>query len=271
MGGRAGDGDPLGMKLEGLASWIRKCVVGALTRGLRRGVFNLLYLFLISLSLLLYMFDVIEKLVHVPVIVYLLGYTLLSTNQPVILIINALVQNMTLCNPEYGLSLSQVPVSVRGPGSTHPPSAMLALRLRVHSATATLRTLRYSTSSHFMPVHPPVPRPTDWKSAAPSPPAGSTTFAAQSTLPKLPVLPLAPTLERLKVTLSPIAHSQAELADAQRKIDEFATGIGPELQRRLEEHAQYKPHWLENWWDDVAYLSYRDSVRRSSSLGQLCD
>lgn len=152
-----------------------------------------------------------------------------------------------------------------------PPSAMLALRLRVHPATTTLRTLRYSTSSHFMPVHPPVPRPTDWKSAAPSPPAGSTTFAAQSTLLKLPVLPLALTLERLKDTLGPIAHSQAELADAQRKIDEFATGIGPELQRRLEEHAQYKPHWLENWWDDGAYLSYRDSVRRSSSLGLLCD
>lgn len=148
---------------------------------------------------------------------------------------------------------------------------MLALRLRLHPATTALRTLHYSTSSHPMPVHPPAPRPTDWKSAAPNPPVGSTTFAAQSTLLKLPVLPLVPTLERLKDTLGPIAHSQAELADAQRKVDEFATGIGPELQRRLEEHAQYKPHWLENWWDDGAYLSYRDSVRRSSSLGLLRD
>lgn len=111
-----------------------------------------------------------------------------------------------------------------------------------------------------MPVHPPSPRPTGWKSAAPSPPAGSTTFAAQSTLPKLPVLPLLPTLERLKDTLVPIAHTQAELADAHRKIDDFSSGIGPELQRRLEEHARYKPHWLEQWWDDGAYLAYRDSV-----------
>lgn len=114
-----------------------------------------------------------------------------------------------------------------------------------------------------MPVHPPAPRPTDWKSAAPSPPAGTATFAAQSILPKLPVLPLAPTLERLKRTLVPIAHTQAELAEAQRKIDEFARDIGPELQHRLEAHAQDKPHWLEKWWDDGAYLSYRDSVRRS--------
>ena len=120
-----------------------------------------------------------------------------------------------------------------------------------------------------MPVHPPFPRPTDWKSSAPSPPAGTTTFAAQSTLPKLPVLPLVPTLERLKDTLGPIAHSQAELADAQRKIDEFSSGIGPELQRRLEQHAQYEPHWLENWWDDGAYLSYRDSVCQSPSPGLL--
>jgi Choline/Carnitine o-acyltransferase len=155
---------------------------------------------------------------------------------------------------------------------------MLALRLRtllpppitVATTSSTLRTLYYSTSTHLsMPIHPPTSRPTDWKSAAPSPPAGSTTFAAQSTLPKLPVLPLVPTLERLKDTLVPIAHSQAELADAQRKIDEFAAGIGPELQRRLEVHAQYKPHWLEQWWDDGAYLSYRDSVCRSLLPGVL--
>ena len=148
---------------------------------------------------------------------------------------------------------------------------MLALRLRFHSSlfppsltiattTSTLGKLHYSTSSHLMPVHPPSPRPTDWKSAAPSPPAGSTTFAAQSTLPKLTVLPLLPTLERLKDTLVPIAHTQAELAEAHRKIDEFSSTTGPELQRRLEEHARYKPHWLEQWWDDGAYLGYRDSV-----------
>ncbi|KAH9004490.1 acyltransferase ChoActase/COT/CPT [Lactarius hatsudake] len=111
-----------------------------------------------------------------------------------------------------------------------------------------------------MPVHPPSPRPRNWKSAAPAPPAGTTTFSAQSTLPRLPVLPLAPTLDRLRRTLVPIAHDPAELADTERKIDAFASGIGPELQRRLEAYAQGRPHWLEEWWDDGAYLSYRDSV-----------
>ena len=138
--------------------------------------------------------------------------------------------------------------------------------LRHHSfpPTITIPALHfrsYSTSiSASMPVHPPSTRPQNWKAAAPAPPAGTTTFSAQSALPKLPVLPLIPTLDRLKRTLEPIAHSHAELAEAERKIDAFANGIGPELQRRLEVHAQGRPQWLEEWWDDGAYLSYRDSV-----------
>lgn len=135
-------------------------------------------------------------------------------------------------------------------------------------ASSTLPKLFFSAFTPRMPVHPPDLRPADWKSAAPDPPAGTSTFAAQSSLPKLPVLPLAPTLERLKGTLVPIAHTPAELADAHRKIDAFANGIGPELQHRLEEHALYKSHWLEEWWDDGAYLSYRDSVCRSPLLSR---
>ncbi|KAI9464435.1 hypothetical protein BJY52DRAFT_1249025 [Lactarius psammicola] len=126
--------------------------------------------------------------------------------------------------------------------------------------TTTLHIRSYSTAISSMPVHPPSPRPGNWKSAAPAPPAGTTTFSAQSSLPTLPVLPLAPTLDRLRHSLVPIAHSPAEFAETERKIHAFANGIGPELQRRLEAHAQGRPHWLEEWWDDGAYLSYRDSV-----------
>ena len=142
---------------------------------------------------------------------------------------------------------------------------MIALRFR--PPFSSLRTFSSSTFIPHMPVHPPAPRPADWKSAAPSPPPGTTTFAAQSTLPKLPVVPLVPTLERLKATLVPIAHTPAELEEAHRKIDAFANGIGPELQHRLEARTLYKPHWLEEWWDDSAYLSYRDSVCRPPLSG----
>ena len=97
-------------------------------------------------------------------------------------------------------------------------------------------------------------RPFNWKAAAP--PASSDTV-----LPKLPVPDLQSTLARLKESLVPIACSEPEYAEVKRKIDEFGQGQGPILHQRLLKHAQDQPHWLERWWDDVAYLGYRDSVR----------
>ncbi|KAH7101487.1 acyltransferase ChoActase/COT/CPT [Auriculariales sp. MPI-PUGE-AT-0066] len=102
----------------------------------------------------------------------------------------------------------------------------------------------------------------DWKQAAPAPPAETTTLAHQDKLPKLPLLPLKPTLDRLKESLKPLAWSEYEYATTVRKIDEFGKpgAIGSTLQARLEQHASNKRHWLETWWDDGAYLTYRDSV-----------
>ena len=104
-------------------------------------------------------------------------------------------------------------------------------------------------------------RPENWKEQAPEAPPGSLTFAAQSSLPKLPVPKLEDTLTRLKETLKPIAWSEDEFNTVSRKIDAFGVGQGPELHRRLIEHDKGTKQWLEKWWDDGAYLSYRDSVR----------
>jgi carnitine O-acetyltransferase len=109
------------------------------------------------------------------------------------------------------------------------------------------------------------PRPLNWKAAAPPIP----NFTAQrSTLPRLPVPDLSATLERLKASLLPLAHSEAEFADVAGKIDTFGshTGSGKVLQSRLLQHANDREHWLEEWWDDLGYLGYRDSV----SLRSLC-
>ena len=59
-----------------------------------------------------------------------------------------------------------------------------------------------------------------------------------------------------------MAWSHEEYNAVERKIDEFAVGIGPELQRRLQAraHEPGRLHWLEEWWDDIAYMGYRDSV-----------
>ena len=108
-------------------------------------------------------------------------------------------------------------------------------------------------------------RPPNWKTVAP-PPLPGPTFAAQSSLPILPVPELGDTLAKLKETLRPIAWDDAEYDAVVRKVDEFGATAGPELQRRLVARAQEKEHWLEEWWDDLAYMGYRDSVSISSWL-----
>ncbi|KAG5652048.1 hypothetical protein H0H81_006468 [Sphagnurus paluster] len=107
-----------------------------------------------------------------------------------------------------------------------------------------------------------IPRSTsrhqNWKAAAPSAPTGTLTFGSE--LPKLPVINLQDTAARLKQSLRPIAWSDAEYAAVSKKIDEFTIGLGPKLQDRLLKRDAETSHWLEQWWDDGAYLGYRDSV-----------
>ncbi|TFK74974.1 carnitine acetyl transferase [Pluteus cervinus] len=110
-----------------------------------------------------------------------------------------------------------------------------------------------------MSSYPNSRRPANWKSAAPAVPT-SITFGAQDKLQRLPVPDLHTTLDRLKETLKPIAWSEEELRNVERKIDAFGAGKGPELHKRLLQRAASTPHWLEQWWDDIGYLGYRDSV-----------
>ncbi|KAJ7017717.1 acyltransferase ChoActase/COT/CPT [Mycena alexandri] len=112
----------------------------------------------------------------------------------------------------------------------------------------------------FMSTRMSVSQPADWKTLAPEPLPGTATFAAQSSLPLLPVPELATTLTRLKDSLKPLALSRAELIAATAKIDEFGATQGPELQQRLLERSKQHKHWLEEWWDNSGYLGYRESV-----------
>jgi carnitine O-acetyltransferase len=106
-------------------------------------------------------------------------------------------------------------------------------------------------------------RPIDWKTAAPEP-LSALTFRGQSKLPKLPVPDFNDTILRLKESLKPIAWSDIEYTSVVKKVDDFATNLGPILHSRLLERAKQGSHWLEEWWDDTGYLGYRDSVRESS-------
>ncbi|KZP01532.1 acyltransferase ChoActase/COT/CPT [Calocera viscosa TUFC12733] len=112
-----------------------------------------------------------------------------------------------------------------------------------------------------------MPRPAAWKSLAPA-----VSFTPPETpLPRLPVLPLSETVSKLKRSLRPLAASAQQWEDACRKLDELEQGsVGKALQERLEERERLgalgldggdaSAHWLEQWWDDGAYMAYRDSV-----------
>ena len=119
------------------------------------------------------------------------------------------------------------------------------------SASRTMSTIPFCTT-----------RPANWKTLAPSPLPGPT-FAAQSSLPRLPVPALSETLTKLKETLKPVAWSEQEYVDVVKALDEFgSSAYARELQDRLQKRSEEpgRVHWLEEWWDDLAYLGYRDSV-----------
>ena len=122
------------------------------------------------------------------------------------------------------------------------------------------RSLLYFRHRKMSSSIPPPIRPANWKALAPEPLPGSITFAAQPNLPRLPVPDLKQTLDRLRVSLKPIAWSDSEYSSVLHKIDTFANDQGPQLQQRLLNRASETPHWLEEWWDNIGYLGYRDSV-----------
>ena len=84
----------------------------------------------------------------------------------------------------------------------------------------------------------------------------------QASLPRLPVPTLSSTaskyLESVRPHLTP-----AEFSSTQSAVKEFLeSGHVAELQKRLEARAgdPSVKNWLADWWDDVAYMGYRDPV-----------
>ncbi|EDK46171.1 carnitine O-acetyltransferase, mitochondrial precursor [Lodderomyces elongisporus NRRL YB-4239] len=87
------------------------------------------------------------------------------------------------------------------------------------------------------------------------------TYKLQSQLPKLPVPELQETASKYIKTIEPFLNPQ-QLAASKAKVEEFIQpgGVGEELQQRLNAFAKGKDNWLAEFWDDYAYMSYRDPV-----------
>lgn len=84
----------------------------------------------------------------------------------------------------------------------------------------------------------------------------------QRSLPHLPVPTLSSTASKYLETVRP--HLTAnEYKDTQEAVDDFVTSpLAAELQERLKARASQPGtvNWLADWWNDVAYMGYRDPV-----------
>ncbi|KAJ3184004.1 hypothetical protein HDU85_001855 [Gaertneriomyces sp. JEL0708] len=93
------------------------------------------------------------------------------------------------------------------------------------------------------------------------------TFELQSTLPRLPIPPLKETVERYLETARPLL-SPEEFARTKAAATTFLQpgGIGEQLQHRLIDHDKgEKNSWLERWWLQLAYHSWREGLMINSN------
>ncbi|KAG9257555.1 acyltransferase ChoActase/COT/CPT [Emericellopsis atlantica] len=85
----------------------------------------------------------------------------------------------------------------------------------------------------------------------------------QESLPKLPVPTLEETAKRYLKTLHPLL-SQSEFEKSQKAVQEFVKpgGVGQTLQEKLvaKREDPNTKNWIYEWWNDAAYLAYRDPV-----------
>lgn len=102
----------------------------------------------------------------------------------------------------------------------------------------------------------PVPKtPIDPQAAGPM-------LRYQKNLPKLPVPPLAATMQKYLQTVRPLLND-ADYEKTVKAVQEFQEGgVGEKLQERLLARANDPSivNWMEDWWLDQAYMGYRDPI-----------
>lgn len=85
----------------------------------------------------------------------------------------------------------------------------------------------------------------------------------QDSLPRLPVPTLEETAKRYLKSLHPLL-SDAEFEHSKKAVADFIKpgGVGSKLQEKLvaKREDPNTKNWIYDWWNDAAYLSYRDPV-----------
>ena len=117
------------------------------------------------------------------------------------------------------------------------------------NASRTFRTSASARSSDLPPGY----------AADPSAPA---MLRFEASLPRLPVPTLSSTGAKYLETVQPHL-TPAEFERTQNVVKSFVqSDLGKELQERLQARAADPDikNWLAEWWNDVAYMAYRDPV-----------
>lgn len=85
----------------------------------------------------------------------------------------------------------------------------------------------------------------------------------EDSLPRLPVPTLEETSKRYLKSVHPLLN-KSEYETTKKAVEEFVKpgSIGEKLQKRLQARRDDPKHknWIYEWWNDAAYLSYRDPV-----------
>ncbi|XP_021370206.1 peroxisomal carnitine O-octanoyltransferase-like [Mizuhopecten yessoensis] len=82
------------------------------------------------------------------------------------------------------------------------------------------------------------------------------TFQYEESLPSLPMPDLHKTLDRYLDSIRPHVTAD-EYRQTAFLVQQFGSGIGKELDKKLKERAQNMRNWLEAWWENSAYLEGR--------------
>jgi carnitine O-acetyltransferase len=120
------------------------------------------------------------------------------------------------------------------------------------SPTSLPRSVQQESSD--TPPRPPSPALTMTEKPA----IGGITFAGQDDLPKLPIPSLESTAEKYLASLRPL-QGPREHAETQAAVQDFLKQDGPELQERLQQYAEGKTSYIEQFWYD-SYLNYDNPV-----------
>jgi carnitine O-acetyltransferase len=111
-------------------------------------------------------------------------------------------------------------------------------------------------------VHASAPRKSVLPPGYKEDPKATATLRFEESLPRLPVPPLSQTCERYLDTVRPHL-TDVEFTTTTSAVKSFLSSpLASELQKRLESRASQSEmiNWLADWWNDAAYMAYRDPV-----------